>query len=124
MASLSTLRQIQEAASLCPSFVYFALYSPLLLLASPRASCFRDVDRLLNIMMLLALMLVMAPFASLPLSMIVAGLFLAWLSDAQTVYVTQTVFTACECSESSSVPLLASPVIPVSDHRTSSRPHS
>lgn len=83
-----------------------------------------DVDRLISNMLLLTLMLVMAPFSSLSLSMIFAGLFLAWLADAQTVYITQTVFTACECSESSSEPLLLSPEIPVSDDQASSRPHN
>lgn len=75
-------------------------------------------------MVLLTLMLVMAPFSSLSLSVIIAGLFLAWLADAQTVYITQTVFTACECSESSSGSLLVSPEIPVSDNQTRSRPHN
>ncbi|KAK2597246.1 hypothetical protein N8I77_013107 [Diaporthe amygdali] len=64
-------------------------------------------------MILLPLMLTMALFSSLPLSVILAGLFLAWLADAQTVYVTQTVFTACECSESSSQSSLLSFDIPV-----------
>lgn len=75
-------------------------------------------------MVLLALMLIMAPFSSLSLSVILAGVFLACLADAQTVYITQTVFTACECSESSSEPLLLSPEIPVSDEQTRSRPHN
>lgn len=73
-------------------------------------------------MVLLTFMLVMAPFSSLPLSVIIAGLLLAWFADAQTVYITQTVFTACECSESPSTSLLVSPVIPVSVDQTVSRP--
>lgn len=75
-------------------------------------------------MVLLTLMLVMALFSSLPLSVIIASLFLAWLADAQTVYVTKTVFTACECSDASSKPLQLPSDISVSHNQTSSRPRS
>lgn len=76
-----------------------------------------DVDRLPCSTLLLSLMLVMAPLSSLPLSAIIAGSLIAWLADAQTVYVTQTVFTACECSESLSKSTLMPADIPVSGHQ-------
>lgn len=75
-------------------------------------------------MVLLTLMLVMALFSSLPLSVIIASLFLAWLADGQTVYVTQTVFTACECSDVSSRSLLLPSDIPVGHNQSPSRPRS
>jgi hypothetical protein len=71
-------------------------------------------------MILLSLMLVMAPFSSLPLSVIIAGLLLAWLADAQTIYITQTVFTACECSDS---PFSRSPLMPADMPVSGQRPH-
>lgn len=53
-------------------------------------------------MVLLTVMTTMALSSSLPSSLIILGLFLARLANAQTetVYLTQTVFTACECSAS------------------------
>ncbi|ROW04843.1 hypothetical protein VMCG_04824 [Cytospora schulzeri] len=64
---------------------------------------------------LLAVMINMALFSSLPSSLIILGLFFACLADAQTetVFLTQTVFTACDCSASlSSTSISASFFIP------------
>ncbi|KUI57363.1 hypothetical protein VP1G_04683 [Cytospora mali] len=78
-------------------------------------------------MVLPAVIITMAPFSSLPSSLIIMGFLFAWLAVAQTqtVYLTQTVFTACECSASStstSASLLMPSAIP--DPRLTDKPLS
>lgn len=73
-------------------------------------------------MVLPTVMIIMALFSSLPSFLVIFGLFFAWLADAQTetIYLTQTVFTACDCSaslSSSTVSFLMPSIVPVSSDR-------